>query len=136
MGKRIDETPLIGMSGVLKGIISGALISGGLFNPAWGLPTQAFLIISGVLVFIESTLEYGRPINTGTAIMALIISGALTFSLSVLGAALWFVALMFIAGCFMYIPRLYRRISMPSQDEDVHETVESKLDRLEKETED
>ncbi len=105
MVERITTVPLVDWSSMLKGFISGCLMAGGLFNPAFGPGVQIILFIVGFVVFLDDVTPSGRGAYIYVSIFSLLLSAFITFFFSVAGYAVPWLVFIAVITAAVYLHR-------------------------------
>jgi hypothetical protein len=101
MGKEIIYPPLVSWKNLLKGVLGGSLLAGGLANP-WGVIIQAILFLAGLFMIIDGIMVSVKGVFIVICLMAAIFGGALSLVLSVAGMGIPYLAAIIIISILLY----------------------------------
>ena len=103
MAKDIEFPPLVHWRRLLKGVLGGSLLVGGLVNPGYGLIIQAILIIFGFIIIVDGVMVTGKGVFIVICLLFALIAGAVTLVLSVAGIGTLYLVAAFILAIILYM---------------------------------
>lgn len=109
MAREIMYPPLVSWKGLLKGMLGGSMIVGGLANP-FGLIIQAILFLFGLFILIDGVMVTGKGVFIVICLISAVIFGVLTLVLSATGLGIPYLAAVFIIAFFLYLGTLLKPV--------------------------
>jgi hypothetical protein len=109
MAREIMYPPLVSRKSLLKGILGGSLLVGGLANP-YGPIIQAVLFLFGLFILIDGVMVTGKGVFIVLCLIAAVVFGVLTLVLSVTILGAPYLIIIFIIAFFMYLGRFLKPI--------------------------
>lgn len=97
----IEFPPLVGWKGLLKGILGGSLLVGGLSN-SFGLAIQAILFIFGLFIILDGIMVSGKGVFIIICLIGAVVFGTVTLVLSVAGLGVPYMLIIFIGAVILY----------------------------------
>ena len=104
------EASLWDAKSAIRGIISGSIIIGSLFNN-YGEMAQAILFLFGVLILIDSLVPVGGVRYTMTIVEFAVAGGIITFVLSTLNQSFYWMLLVILGALLFYMIKVFRKVS-------------------------
>lgn len=122
MGKEITYPPLVSWKSLLKGVLGGSMLVGGLANP-YGPVIQAMLFLFGLFVLIDGVMVTGKGVFIVICLLSAVIFGVFTLVFSATSLGTPYLIIIFIIALILYIGRFlgpvrklfYAKEAEPSQ---------------------
>jgi hypothetical protein len=112
MAREIAYPPLVHWRSLLKGVLGGSLLVGGLANPGYGLIIQAVLILFGFIILVDGVMVTGKGVFIVICLLFAVIAGAVTLVLSVTGLGTPYLIMAFILAIILYMGAYVRPAAM------------------------
>lgn len=103
MAKDIEFPPLVHWKSLLKGVLGGSLVVGGLANPGYGIIIQAILILFGIAILVDGVMVTGKGVFIVICLLFAVIAGAVTLVLSVTGLGTPYLIVVFLVSLLFYL---------------------------------
>ena len=100
---------------MLKGLIAGCLVAGGLFNPSFGTAIQIILVILGIAAFLDAIIPSSRNIHGFTVFVFALVGGLVMFGLSISGNASVFLLVAVIVVVLIYLRNIFTGLHILSK---------------------
>ena len=107
MAREIMYPPLVSWKSLLKGVLGGSMIVGGLANP-YGPIIQGILFLFGILILIDGVMVTGKGVFVVICMIAAVISGVLTLILSATALVIPYIIIVLIIAVFVYKDKLLK----------------------------
>lgn len=101
MAREIEFPPLVHWKSLLKGILGGSLLVGGLANN-YGLIIQAILVLFGFIILVDGVMVTGKGVFIVECLLFALIAGVFTLVLSATGFGTPYLILVFIISVLLY----------------------------------
>src|SRR4030042_3322846 len=101
MPKDMEFPPLVSGKSLLKGVLGGSLLVGGLAN-AWGPVIQAVLFLVGLFILVDGVMVTGKGVFIVICLIAAVVLGVFTLMLSATSLGAPYLIIIFIIAAFMY----------------------------------
>jgi hypothetical protein len=109
MAREIMYPPLVSWKSLLKGVLGGSLIVGGLANP-YGPIIQAIFFLFGLFILIDGVMVTGKGVFIVICLLSAVIFGVITLVLSAAGLGTPYIIIILIIAVFVYQDKLLKPV--------------------------